>query len=282
MKLRQASAREGMQWMRQGIEHWRRHPLALTSQLGLMVLGLGMLMGLPWIGLVAVLTLLPALSAGWVHTIDHLQKAETGSVRPRVSLRLLLAPLLSPARPRLLMLGTLYAAAILGVLTIVNVLDPSMLDAWELINADPPVAGADRDLHEDALAPAMRTLQQGMLIRVLMLTPVALAFWHAPVIIHRENAGVAKALFGSTLASLRNIGAFGVYALCWGLADAALSLVLGGGLALLGLQNVAVLVALPVGLMFTTAFYASLHATVHGCLVDTESQAEPGLDDPAP
>lgn len=275
MRLRQAPAREGVQWMRSGIDRWRSQPMALTSQLALMVLSLGMLMGLPWIGLVLVLTLLPALSAGWVHTIERL---ESSSPAPRVSLRLLLAPLLSEARPRLLMLGTLYAAAVLGVLALVNALDPSMLEAWDVLNTDPPTEAAARETHEQSLAQALGTLQRGMLWRVLALTPVALAFWHAPVILHRENASVAKALFGSTLASLRNLGAFGVYALCWGLADAAVSLVLGGGLAMLGLQSVAMVVALPVGLMFSTAFYASLHATVHGCL---EWEAKPADTPPA-
>lgn len=276
MRLRQAPAREGVEWMRSGVEQWRRQPMALTSQLALMVLSLGMLMGLPWIGLVLVLTLLPALSAGWVHTIEHIQPTASG---PRVSLRLLLAPLLSPARSRLLMLGTLYAAAVLGVLTLVNALDPSMLEAWDLLNTDPPADASAREAHEQSLARALGSLQQGMLLRVLALTPVALAFWHAPVILHRENASVAKALFGSTLASLRNLGAFGVYALCWGLADAVVSLVLGGGLAMLGLQSVAMVVALPVGLMFSTAFYASLHATVHGCLTwETPPNEAPAAD----
>lgn len=263
MKLRRATARDGFEWMRSGVMLLRHNPLGLTSQFALMMLALGLLVEVPMIGPLLVATLLPALSAGWVYTIEQLDAGQ------RPSLRMLLAPLASPARQRLLVLGLIYALLAALVLWLMDQLDPGLSAAWEVLQSDAPATESTRDA---AVIQAIGDLQSGMMLRALGLVPLALVFWHAPVIIHVENASVAKALFGSALASFRNLGAFGVYALSWALADVALSVVLGGLLALLGLQQVAVMAAMPLALLFSAAFYASLHASVHGSL---ELSAQP-------
>ena len=255
MKLRSTRPREGAQWMLSGLRAVRQQPLGLAGLVGFMTLNLGLMLTLPWVGALLVAVLLPALTAGWVHTLD----ANAAGKRPTISG--LLAPLLSPRRGALLRLGLLYALAGWAVLVLADVIDPSLPDAWDVLRSDE--TGADA---EEQMATAMQNLQTGMLLRLTMLVPVTLLFWHAPVIIHRESASVAKALFASALASWRNLGAFVVYGVCWALADLALSLLLGGTLGLLGLPQLAMLLAVPVALLFSAAFYASLHASVLGCL----------------
>jgi len=53
---------------------------------------------------------------------------------------------------------------------------------------------------------------------------------------------------------------------CWALADLVLSLLLAGLLAALGLGQVAMLLVLPGAMIFSGAFYASLKASVDGCI----------------
>lgn len=255
MKLLTVRPLEGARWMLSGLLAVRRQPIGLAGLVGFMTLNLGLMLSLPWVGPLLVALLLPALTAGWVHTLE----ASAAERRPTVSG--LLAPLLSPRRGALLRLGLLYALVAWGMLMLADVIDPSLPDAWDALRSN--ATGTEA---EERMAEAMQSLQTGMLLRLTMLMPVALLFWHAPVIIHREGAGVAKALFASALASWRNLGAFVTYGVCWALADLALSLLLGGVLGLMGLPQLAMLLAVPVALLFSAAFYASLYASVLGCL----------------
>jgi hypothetical protein len=81
---------------------------------------------------------------------------------------------------------------------------------------------------------------------------------------------LAKALFGSILTVKQHFTTFLIYGLTWLAADVAVSLALGLVLGVLGAGQWALLAAMPVSLVFCAAFYASLHATVDGCMhVDT-------------
>jgi uncharacterized membrane protein len=91
------------------------------------------------------------------------------------------------------------------------------------------------------------------------------------VVITRTGASLGKALFISATASGRNLGAFVVYGLSWVAADLVLSLLLGGLLAALGLGQAVVLFVLPGAMIFSAAFYASLRASIDGC-IDFEDQ----------
>lgn len=255
MKLRRATAREGALWMKSGVMLLLRHPLALSGQFALTMLLMGMLLGLPWIGPLLVGALLPLLTAGWVHEVQALQAGQPASLGH------LLAPLRSPARPRLLKLGALHAVLAFVLLGLADLVDPGLEAAWDVLRS------GDEDQRTEAeVMAAIGDLQGSMVLRALLMVPLSLLFWHAPVLVHRENMAIPKALFASALASWRNLGAFGVYALAWAGADVALSMLLGGLLTLLGLQQLVMLLAMPVALMFSTAFYASLAATVEGCL----------------
>ena len=265
MKLRSARALDGVAWMRSGLRLVQRQPLGLAALLGVMVFGLGLLMMVPWIGPLLVSMLLPALSAGWVHTSEQVLRG----ARPTPAL--LFTPLRLPQRKALLMLGGVHALAVMLMLWLGDLIDPSLSQVWETLHE-----ASD----DDATAAAMQALRGGMLLRVALLIPVALLFWHAPVLVHREGTGVAKALFASALASVRNLGAFVAYGLSWAVADLLLSATLGVLLGVLGLPQLALLIAVPVAMLFSAAFYASLHASVHGCIdfgdeADTDQAVTP-------
>ena len=94
---------------------------------------------------------------------------------------------------------------------------------------------------------------------------LSLPFWHAPALVHWGGQGVGKALFFSTMACWRNIGAFTVYGLAWAgaiLVFGALANVLA---ALTQQAQLIALAAVPAGLLFSTVFYASLYFTFNDC-----------------
>jgi hypothetical protein len=252
MKLRVATPRDGLQWMLSGVRLARQQTLGLAGLFGMMVFGLALFLGLPWIGPILVAMLLPALTAGWV---DAAAAVEAGG-RPLPSH--LIGPLRSPARTALLQLGGLNALASFVLLLLADALDPGMADAWTVMR--------DSETSAEATLDAIGALQQGMVLRAVLLLPLVLTIWHAPVIMVRTGAGLGKALFVSATASWNNLGAFVVYGVCWVVADLVLSLLLAGLLAALGLGQMAMVLVLPGAMVFSGAFYASLKASVDGCI----------------
>lgn len=252
MKLRQARPVDGLRWMSSGVRLVARQPWALGGLTGFMLFGLGLLLSLRYVGPVLAGVLMPALCAGWVVAGAI---AETGT-RPMP--QVLLQALGPATRKPVLMLGLWHAVAVATMLWLADLVDPGMSEAWSNVMGS--------ELPEAAQMSAMEAVQQGMFIRMAMLIPVSLVFWHAPVILVRSGGSVARALFGSALASLRNLGAFFVYGVAWVAADLALSALVGGALSLLGLGQWAMMLAVPAALFFTAAFYASLRATVDGCI----------------
>ena len=181
MKLRVATPRDGLQWMLSGVRLARQQTLGLAGLFGMMVFGLALFLGLPWIGPILVAMLLPALTAGWV---DAAAAVEAGG-RPLPSH--LIGPLRSPARTALLQLGGLNALASFVLLLLADALDPGMADAWSVMR--------DSETTAEATLDAIGALQQGMVLRAVLLLPLVLTIWHAPVIIVRTGAGLGKALF---------------------------------------------------------------------------------------
>lgn len=265
IKLRSAPALEGWRWMFSGVQLARHSPLALLGLMGFMFFGLGLLLALPWIGPILVGVLMPALSGGWVLAVEALRAGR----RPTPTH--LMLPLLGRDRARLLLLGGLHATAAALTLGLAELIDPGLQLAWR--------SAMGADIGDDARMAAFQALQSGMLLRMALIVPVVLLFWHAPVILLREGGSVARALFASAVASIRNLGAFAVYGAAWVAADLLLSLTLGVLLAALGLAPWAPFFAMPAALFFSAAFYASLHASVYGCLNFDELPS--AMDDPA-
>ncbi len=257
MKLRNARARDGLAWTLDGLRWLKRQPLHLTGLFGVMLFSLALLSQLPLVGAVLVTALLPALTAGWVHTVEQMRRHDA-----KATPGLLFAPLLEagPRRITLLKLGLAHGLCILLLLALVDLLDPSFGQTWQ----DMSDAGSDQ-----ARTEAMQAVQIGMLWRQVILVPISLIFWHAPVLVHRDDMSLGKALFASALASLRNAGAFVAYGASW----LAVSALVVGVLTLLGNPQLVLLIAVPLAMLMSAGFYASLHATVHGC-IDFGDEAE--------
>ena len=264
MKLLTVPASRGVSWMLGGFQVFARQPLAYTALFMVFMFGLKLLSLLPGVGGLLALVLMPAASVGFV-------QASEAVVAGRVPSPALLVAALRGARPRtmvMLQLGLAYAMAALLAMWLLDLADPDfranlaafIKRAQEATEAQVP----DADV------------QNGLLLRLLLTVLVTLLFWHAPVVVHRSNVGVAQAVFSSVVACWRNRGAFAVYGLAWAVLPVLSAIVLVTFFSLIGQAQLAVLPLVPLLLIGSTAFYASLHFTVADCLDFGEPPA-PGV-----
>jgi hypothetical protein len=271
MKLNVVPARTGLQWVRQGVAVFWRQPLAFSGLFFMLVAATSLLAMLPWVGNALALALTPAATVGLMAATQMVAEQK----RFPLPATLLIGLRQSPAATRaLLALGALYAAALLLI---------AAATAW----------GSDNQLtqllarHGGNITPELMndpavqqaifaSLPQTLLTSVLYLV-VAVVFWHAPALVHWHRVPVVKSLFFSTIAVLRNTPAFALFGLGW-MAIMALAWFVLVSLALtLGNLNWAMQGALPVGLVLTAMFCASLWFTFRDCFV-----AEPDAQEPAP
>jgi hypothetical protein len=199
MKLNIVPARTGIQWVRLGLQTFMKQPLALAALVFMYsTIAVAMLI-VPIVGPFLMMALVPM---GTLGLMAATKVAETSSFpMPYV---LLTAFRASRERVRaMLVLGVLYAVAIILISLIVHVL----VDV-------PDVAG--KEPAELAQMPEfVGALFATMLWSAVLYLPVSLAFWHAPALVHWHGVPPVKSLFFSFVACMRNAGAFTMYGLAW-------------------------------------------------------------------
>lgn len=246
MKLKTVRAGQGLMWLRAGLTVFGRQPLGFSALFAMFGLALVLLLQIPLAGPVAALILMPWLNLAFLlGTRDAL----AGRV-PRPSL--LLEPWRNqPLRKRLLQVGAAYAVGTVVVVLLAHLLDGGRFAAAVMAVADeqasPEAALADGDL------------AWAVLLRMALLTALSLLFWHVPGLVAWGGLPLGKALFASALACWRSMGALTVFGLGWAailMLSVSLLQVL---LSLLGLLTVLPQSVLPLAMLATTAFYASLY-----------------------
>ena len=118
-------------------------------------------------------------------------------------------------------------------------------------------------------------LQFGMLLRLGLAALLSLPFWHAPALVWWGGQGFAQSLFSSSVACWRTRNALVLYGLGWALLITLFALLASVVFGLLGSREMIGVAALPAGLMFSTAFYASLYF-VFVDTFETQPSAEAG------
>jgi hypothetical protein len=258
MKLRSVRASQGAVWVRAGFQAFFRRPLAFAFLFATFMFAVFATAMVPLVGPLVVLALMPMVCQGFM--IATRTVVDGGVPTPRV----LLEPLRS-ARPRvvsMLLLGVGYAAATFAIMWLSDALDGGSLQA--LREALPEGTSTP-----DAAAAKLSDpdLAFGLMVRLGLAGALSVPFWHAPALIYWEGHGVAKALFASTLACWRNRAAFTVYGLVWFGLVAALCLLGGLLVAVLGPSQMLSAVAVPLSLVLTTVFYVCLYFTYADCFV---------------
>lgn len=186
--------RRGWQWLVDGFAIFRRNPPVL----GLVVIGYWLLLGLlgvfGFLGMIAAALATPALSVGVAVACRAL--AGRQPVQPIV----LFDGFRGALRPQLI-LGALYFAATLLVLVLVSPFDDGALLLLRL------------DLMPVNEALAAPGIHEAVQFAVVLTVPVMFAFWYAPLLVAWHGQPVAKSVFFSVIACVRNWRAFAVYGL---------------------------------------------------------------------
>jgi hypothetical protein len=60
------------------------------------------------------------------------------------------------------------------------------------------------------------SFQTALWVSMLFYVPLSMMFWHAPALVHWYGMPAVKSLFFSFMACWRNLKAFGVYVMAWG------------------------------------------------------------------
>jgi hypothetical protein len=150
----------------------------------------------------------------------------------------------------MLVLGALYAAALVVLVLVVSLLIPI------------PEGKTPTEVVQS------QEFQLTIIASAVLYLPISLAFWHAPALVHWHGVPPVKSLFFSFVACVRNSRAFLVYGLAWaGIAVAIVALSAIAGLVSLWLSGVIFGAG---STIVTIAFYISIYFTFRDSFLDAE------------
>lgn len=244
MKLHIVPARQGIQWVKLGMQAFFRQPLALMGLYFMFLAAMSVLSLVPVIGSIVALTLLPGATLGLMAATR-----EVGDGKFPMPAILLIA--FRSGRPQLramLILGGLYFAGLMLLLGCSALIDGGKFAKLFLMGGS---------LTPELLQEA--DFQWAVIVTSVLYMPLSLLFWHAPALVHWHAIPPIKSLFFSLVACWRNFAAFTVYSLAWmgvfmviGMTVAIIA-TLAGGAALVGtLMYPAVMI---MSAMFLTSIY---------------------------
>jgi len=257
LHLQTVPARNGMLWVRHGFKVFQRKPLALSGLFAVFLFIAFALLLVPGVGVILLLMSLPLLSLGFMLATHQVLQNQTPTAA------VFLAPLkLTPQRRNTqLLLCAIYALATLLISLLSEWVDGGSFEVFQRLLTE---GGKPEQVTAAAADPR---LFWGTVTRLGLAALLSVPFWHAPALVHWGGQGVMQALFSSTLGVWRNKGAFVLNAMIWGGLVMALGL-LGSLLALaLGMAELLPLVAMSIGLLLSTIFYASLYFTFVDCFM---------------
>ena len=250
MQVQTLPAAAGWRWLAAGFAIFRRNPPLLAMLVVSYWLTILLLNILPVIGAVAASLIIPGLSVGLMQAARDLERGQP------IGLPTLFSGLKSNTRT-LMALGALYLCCTLGILGL-----SVLLDGGELLNFMLSGKSADKETIEsgDLLLPS--------LFVTLLMVPVLMAYWFAPVLAAWHGQGVGKSLFFSFVACWLNWRAFLAYSvslvlfagLLPGLVFGLLIGIVGGGEGGIGAFVIMPLITM-VALVVFSAVYASFYVS---------------------
>ena len=249
LSLLKVPPQRGAAWVRDAFRLFGRRPLAFSGLFLVFLFGAMLVLFVPLVGGVLQMMLLPLLSLGFM--IGSRSAMDGGPVHPGQFVEPFSE---APKRRRaLLWLCVLYGASAALLLWLCNVISDGSLARLQTL-----LAAGDTPREEIDALMAEPGVFLGTVVGLLGATLLSVPFWHAPALVHWGAQSAGQALFSSTLAVWRCKGAFLVYALVWAGVISLFGLVTAVILGAFGAPQLAGLLALPAGLMFSTVFYVSL------------------------
>jgi hypothetical protein len=197
MQARKLTAAQGWHWLSAGYAIYRKAP----SRLGMVVMGYWMcvllLNTIPVIGSILTSLIIPALSLGVMNACK--QTDEGQKVEP-ILLFSAFTPEFKPYKKTLFMLGGTYLVATFVVLSM-----SVMVDGGHLLS----LMTGQIAINDESLANP--DIPLAAMIILLLLLPVVMAYWYAPILAGWYGLPLTKSLFFSFIACIRNSSAFLAY-----------------------------------------------------------------------
>lgn len=235
----------GWHWLPEGYRIFRKNPpllaLLVVSYWALVAL----LSMLPWVGSLVAPLCVPALSVSLMNACRDID-AERPDRFPLI---------LSGFRRNpggLVALGAGYLVATLAILGIVSLIDGGVMFRFMILGRPP----TDAEVDANGVGAAAQ-------VAMLLMAPVILANWYAPMLVAWRDVPPVKALFFSLVACLRNWRAFLAYGLA-NLAVVALMVIALGVLATLfpgWTDGIAALATVPLAFVLAPAIFASFYVS---------------------
>jgi len=205
MRFQIVTPRAGTQWVREGLRAFGRQPMVFFSLFMLFMTAVALLSRFPLVGGVLAVMLAPAMTLALMAATEQTARHSIGPVKAPTATVFLAA--LQAVRDRaraLALLGVLYAAGVLAVGALAT-----------LITGDPFAQAFTEDGTPKPEVIQSAGFQMALLLRMALYVPVALAFWHAPALVHWHGVPPVKSLFFSLVTCLRNIGAMALFVFMW-------------------------------------------------------------------
>lgn len=254
MKLNIVPARQGVQWVKLGIQTFWRHPLALSGLFFMFMAVMSVLSIVPVIGNVLALTLLPGATLG-------LMAATKETLNGKFPMPVVLISAFRAGKEQMramLVLGAIYAAVFLLVLGISALIDGGKFAKLYL------VGGAMST--ELLMAP---DFELAVLVSMALYLPLSLLFWHAPALVHWHGLNPVKSLFFSLVACMRNFWAFTVFGLAWVGVFIGMGMAVATIAALLGSPEAVAAIMFPASMLLAAMFFTSLYFTFRDAFEDS-------------
>lgn len=256
MKLQIVPARQGVQWVKQGMRTFWRQPLALSGLFFMFMAAMSLLSMVPLLGNILALVILPGATLG-------LMAATKEALTGKFPMPVLLVSAFRAGKQQLqamLLLGAIYAAGFLLVLGISALADGGKFARLYLVGG----------------AMSVELLQAGdfqlaVLISMALYLPLSLLFWHAPALVHWHGVQPVKSLFFSLVACLRNFWAFTLFGLAWMGVFVGMGTAVSLVASLLGSVEVVSVMMFPLAMLMAAMFFASLYFTFHDCFEEPAS-----------
>jgi hypothetical protein len=249
MNLQIVPARAGLKWARQGMRTFWRQPLAMSGLFFLFMATVSVVSIVPFIGGALALIVLPALTLGMMAAT---QVASEGKF-PMPSV-LFVAFRAGAHRKTMCHLGGLYAVIFLVVMGLSTLADGGTF-AQVYFGAAPMTP-------EVVTADAFQT---ALWVSMLFYVPLSMMFWHAPALVHWYGMPAVKSLFFSFMACWRNLKAFTVYVIAWGVIFMSAGVVAMLIASLLGNPGLMMATFMPMALMVAAMFFTSMLFSVRDC-----------------
>ena len=256
MQVLKLPAGRGWRWLAEGFAIYRRKPAPLSFLVLGYWLTMAVISAIPYIGQMIGFILIPAFSVSlmnvcWLIDADEQLPPQTLFSGFHRNLQ------------TLLMLGVVYVVASLSILGLTALVDDGLLfNMLVLGNAPNPQAMDGVSLFIAAQMAA------------ILLVPVMMAFWFAPVLAAWHDMSAGKSLFFSLMACLRNWRPFLVYSLAIALAGILVPQLIAGLLAGAGDSSaLSTLITVMISLILLPTLYASFYVSYRDVFRHLEDQA---------